>query len=224
MNIVNLVGTLPVHPKKKPNTRRLTNITKLVVHCTDWNVTPEALARYDIGKNHISSTGCPTITYHYLINQDGTVAKTVNHETVTWHAGGYNTESLAISLVYKTDPVFESGKSKIAQPGYLPTSTALTSLLELLSDLCLELNLLPTQVLGHRELIGTGFILFKGHKQLRKTCPGMSINLDQLRLDVAKKMQSTLSGLGIYTGILDGVFGKKSIEALKEYQRRGRRE
>jgi hypothetical protein len=210
MEIKDLVPTLPIHPKKKVKFRKLSNIKKIVVHTTDWNIEPLELAKYDIGPNHIDSTGCPSITYHYYIGKDGTVARTAAEEWVTWHAAGYNTESVAICLAYKTDPLFESGKISQPGPNNKPTEEMLKALDALLVYLCKRLKVNPKEILGHRELEGTGFTFQKGHKQLRKTCPGMTINLDILRARVFSLLQTEMMWKGFYTGRIDGLWGPKS--------------
>lgn len=210
MNVKNLVPTLPVHPTKKPDKRKLSSIQKIVVHTTDWEVDPVRLAQYDIGPNHISNTGCPTATYHYYINQAGEVSKLVNEDIVTWHAAGHNTNSVAICLAYKTDPQFESGKKKRPDPTKIPTAEMRAALQGLLVELCIRLAVSPTQIFGHRELFGTGFIFLKGHKALRKTCPGMTIDLGLLRINVIVELQQKI---GVKS---DGVWGPKSEVAFRD--------
>lgn len=217
MLIKDLVKALPVHPKKKPDTRKVNEINKLVVHTTDWNITPEALAQYDIGPNHISSTGCPSITYAYLVEKDGDILRTAPETWVTWHVGNHNRSSLGIALVYKTDPLFEQGKSKQLKAENAPTPKQMESLQALLTDLCLQMGLPPSSIVGHRELEGTGFIWVKEHKQLRKSCPGMAVNLDHLRRSVAGGLQTILLEEKLYTGKVDGIWGPKSQAALGEY-------
>jgi N-acetyl-anhydromuramyl-L-alanine amidase AmpD len=216
MIIQDLVSQLPTNPKKKPKTRKLSSIKKLILHTTDWDIAPLELAKYDIGPNHIDSTGCPSITYHYLIGKDGTVFRTAPEETITWHAGGYNTESIAVSLIYKTDPAFESGKGKF-NPDKVPTEAMMESLVELLVELCKKFKVDPLQIFGHRELFGTGFVLLKGHKALRKTCPGMAVDLDEVRENVVLELQEQMKARNIYRDLIDGDWGKKSQAAFKEF-------
>jgi N-acetyl-anhydromuramyl-L-alanine amidase AmpD len=216
MEIKDLVPVLPVHPTKKPKVRKLSTIKKIVVHTTDWNIEPLELAKYDIGPNHIDSTGCPTATYHYYISKTGEVSRLVPEEFITWHAAMHNGNSLAICLAYKTDPAFESGKTKIASLDKLPTAEMLSSLSRLLVHLCKEFKISPKEIWGHRELLGTGFIISKGHKQLRKTCPGMSIDLDLLRKDTILVIQSEMASLGLYSGNIDGLWGPKSEASFQE--------
>lgn len=217
MEIKDLVPVLPIHLKKKPKKRDLASIKKIVVHTTDWNIQPLELAKYDIGPNHIDSTGCPSITYHYYIGKSGEVFRTADEKWITWHAAMHNSNSLAICLAYKTDPLFESGKTKVPSPDKVPTPEMFESLIELLAHLCKQLKVDPREIWGHRELLGTGFILAKGHKQLRKTCPGMSIDLDDLRNEVAAKLQYEMKTLGFYLGRVDGIWGPKSQLAFEQF-------
>jgi N-acetyl-anhydromuramyl-L-alanine amidase AmpD len=190
---VDIVNTLPVHATKLP--KKQTTIKKLVVHTTDGVVTPKGLAKYDIGPNHISSTGCPTITYHYLIKQSGEAFKTADLENVLWHAGNHNPESIAIALIYKQDHDWEElavKKEALHDPGpdNRPSEEAYTKLVDLLTALCIEHDLNEHDIYGHRELSGTGTIIVNGGLVFRKTCPGMSVNLDLLRSQVKDQLSS----------------------------------
>lgn len=214
MNIKDLVPELSVHPTKKIPKRSLSDIKKLVVHCTDWEITPQELVKYDLGPNHISSTGCPTITYHYFIARDGTVNRTALPEWITWHAGNYNNSSLAITLAYKTDALFEQGKKVIPNPNNIPTIQMMESLHPLLALLCKTYGVIPPNIQGHRELFGTGWIFVKEHKQLRKSCPGMAVDLDLMRKNVALILQKEMIDAKLYSGKLDGIWGPVSDRAF----------
>lgn len=208
MKITDLTNTLPIHKTKTPKIRSLNKIKRLIVHTSDWNITPDALAKYDIGPNHISSTGCPSITYHYTIDKAGEVSRTAPEGWVLWHAGLHNSDTIAVALLYKTDPDFESGKKVSTDDKFLPTAEQEAKLIDLIVHLCKKFKIAPSNVLGHRELIGTGFVLVKGHKKLRKTCPGRGVNLDLLRRRV------TL-GLQVELGVkADGIWGPVSQAAL----------
>ena len=89
-------------------------------------------------------------------------------------------------------------------------------------EICLKLGLTPDKVVGHRELKGTGWTMFKGSKKLRKTCPGNRVDLDFLRENIAKYMQARLGVLDCYKGKIDGSFGPKSKQAFSEYLSRER--
>ena len=87
-----------------------------------------------------------------------------------------------------------------------------------MGKLCLELCLLPSNIRGHRELKMTGWIPGpKGSRRLRKTCPGMLIDLDKFRRSVSTYMQIVLKDAGVYNGSIDGIFGLKTIDGLRHY-------
>ena len=215
--VLDLSNELPVHPTKEIPKRK--TVKRFVVHTTDWVVDPEELAQYDVGPNHISNTGCPSITYHYLIGQDGSISKTANHDWVTWHVGNWNGGSLGIALVYKTDPAFEKAAARgkpitLVNSENRPSGLMLESLTWLLVQLCIHENVSPQKIFGHRELKGTGWFNDKGSKRLRKTCPGMALDMKELRSRVTWKLQETLKDLGEYKGDVDGDFGSMSKSAL----------
>jgi len=173
--------------------------------------------------NSISTHNCPTLTYHYLINQSGECFKCVDHTVVTWHAGNHNSKSLAVSLNYKADSKWEKavqlgvGTDLPKSSDNVPSKKAIEKLGNLLRSLCLQECVPPTKIFGHRELKGTGWTLQKGSKRLRKTCPGMSLDLDLLRQEVAAKLQITMQTSGIYGGEIDGLWGPKSQKAFDIY-------
>jgi hypothetical protein len=110
-----------------------------------------------------------------------------------------------------TDPVTKKDT-------YGPSAKALSSLSAHCGKLCLLFGLTPDRVFGHRELKGTGWFLnSQGSKRLRKTCPGLQIDLDLLRHNVAEYMQILLKIKGYYKGEVDGDFGTNSKKALALY-------
>lgn len=210
-NVYDISGVLPRHKTKKHKTRTPKSFKRIVVHTTDWVVTPKKLAAYDIAPNHISDTGCPAITYHELVEPDGKIWHTLPFTEISWHAGNWNSGSLAIALVYKCTR--EGTRDQNA-----PTENALKALQTRCGDLCLKYGILPKNVVGHRELFGTGWFWKKGSKRLRKSCPGKRVDLDQLRFNISLYVQIHLKIAKLYDGKLDGKIGKKSQKALKEYR------
>lgn len=216
---IDLVASLPRHPTKRYDLRSVTEISKVVVHTTDWDTTPEKLAEYDVtpyfivnGKkiyNHISKTGCPGITYHEGISKSGQLVQTLGWEEISWHAGNHNNSSLGIALYYKSQ--------KSGVDVYAPTLKQMQTLWCRCGHICLSLDLRPSAVVGHRELSGTGWFWEKGSKRLRKTCPGLLVNMDEVRLNVAKYMQCLLKMKGYYDGEIDGDFGPLSQAAQDEW-------
>jgi len=205
-----LKDELPRHPTKRYKTRPISKIKRIVVHTTDWATTPEKIAEYDIGPNHISDSGCPAITYHEMIGTTGELYSTLPYEEVSWHVGMWNPGSLAIALSYRCS-------NKKGDDVYAPKRVLLRALEMRCGEICLNLGLTPDRVVGHRELKGTGWTMFKGSKRLRKTCPGIRVDLDKVRRNVARYMQIVLGADGFYTGGIDGLFGPKSIRAFDLY-------
>jgi len=161
--------------------------------------------------NSISTHNCPGITYHELIMPDGGVYKTLPYVEVSWHVGAWNPGSVAIAMSYKVSN--EDGKDT-----YGPTREALKSTIIRAGELCLKFKLNPKQVVGHRELKGTGWFFKKGSRRLRKTCPGLQVNLDHLRRKVAVYMQLKLREKDLYWGKIDGIFGARSMKALNRWE------
>lgn len=205
-----LSKSLPRNVNVKPSSRTLSDIKRIVIHTTDDETTILALAKYDINPNHISDTGCPTITYNDVILKSGQVFHTLEYTTVSWHVGPWNPGSVAVSLMYQcTD--------KNGNDAFGPSDLMLKTCYDHCADLCLYLRLTPDNIVGHRELSGTGFNIFKGSKVLRKTCPGLKVDLDLMRVEVAKRMQKKLKDKGLYQGDIDGSFGPGSKVALSKY-------
>lgn len=214
---------------KKYKTRDLSVVNKIVVHCADRDWTIPQLLEFDktgylsytrkidgekvTDVNQIDSSGLPGPTYHEAVLKRGGVYQLLPYESISWHAGGYNTKSVSICLIYRaTDPV--TGKDT-----YGPTQDQIKSLRARCGALCLKFGLTPDRVFGHRELKGTGWIPGKyGSKRLRKTCPGLQVDMDDLRLWTTKYMQIMLKGYGLYEGKVDGAWGPKSQAALNEWK------
>lgn len=222
----NLTGTLERHPKKKYKTRRESRIDMVVVHCTDRDWSIEELVEYDVkGKliyerkrdkkiivdtNHINSNGLPGITYHDCVTEDS-VLHTLPYIESSYHAGGYNSRSVAIAMIYRTTNP-ETRRAEYAPPEGMVKLTQCHA-----AELCLRFGLNPSRIFGHRELKGTGWDWIRGRKRLLKSCPGPHVDLDLLRKNAALYMQVKLYLKGHYTGEIDGLFGKKSMAALEKW-------
>lgn len=210
---IDLTNELARHPTKMYKLRsNPSKIKRIVIHTTDRDWSIDKLVSYDIEPNHISSTGCPAITYHDVIMKDGSLYHTLPYKEISWHAGGYNSSSIAIALMYQcTDPITNKDT-------YAPNDNMIRTLQCHCGDLCLKLGLNPDVVVGHRELKGTGWFLnSSGSKRLRKFCPGMAVNLPLLRSNVAKYMQVRMALKSLYIGKIDGIWGEYSREALRRY-------
>jgi len=210
MQPVDISGSLPRHTKKKYATRSVSDIKRIVVHTTDWDCTAEELAAYDIGPNHISSTGCPAITYHGLIMPNSEWHKTLPYEEVAWHVGPWNTGSVGLALVFRVSDGFGADY-------YAPKEKQIKSLMRACGSLCLKLGVEPTNIVGHRELKHTGWFWFKGSRKLRKTCPGLRVDMDEVRSRVIKYVQLCLLMHRYYNNSIDGLWGPISKAAFQSY-------
>lgn len=210
------MNQLPRHSTKRYKKRDISKIKKLVLHCTDWdNVTPYSLAQYDISQgNHISATGMPAISYHYMIDKKGTIYKCLDDSEISWHAAYHNSNSLSVCMIYKP-----TDEKRIDRGVIEPSIQCCSSTLKMLAALCLKYKLTPDKIFGHRELQFTGWVMKNGSRKLMKTCPGLAINMDQIRFYVAKMMQQSMHAKNYYSGEIDGIFGPLSKAALKNYRR-----
>jgi N-acetyl-anhydromuramyl-L-alanine amidase AmpD len=214
MQIKDVRSSLPLNPnpKRRYETRDIKDITKIALHCTGPGA-PELmpLARYDITPrpdHHISPLACPGFTYHYYIDED-IVYYTSSLENITWHAGTHNKNSIGVCMRYKSKD----------NPNP-PSKKQLQAVYDLLVHLCLKLGITPDRIRGHRELWGTGWKMVNGTKKLRKTCPGLLVDLHQMRYTVSRGIQKFLVKTKLYKGPVDGDFGPKSIKAFRKYQKR----
>lgn len=216
---IDVVSSMPVHPTKKAKVRDITpfsgDVNMIVVHTTNTDANITAIAKYDISPgNHISSTGCPTYTYHDTIKENAKVYHCVPYKLEVWHAGNFNFKSLAVALNF----IAEKKASNGSRIDYAPNSEMLKSLYKHLGWLCLDRGISPKEIYGHRELKGTGWIFSKGSRVLRKSCPGMLVDLDFMRAQAAKALQLNLKANNLYqNGRIDGDTGPKTMAALREY-------
>lgn len=105
MEIINLVGTLPVYPKKKYSIRATSFIKVILVHHTGagsslQDAQAEMRTVESIASYHVMTKRWPGIAYHYVITRDGTTYKTNNVTTLSYHGGeGQNKKSLGVCLL-----------------------------------------------------------------------------------------------------------------------------
>ena len=200
---------LPRHPTRKWRTRKLPKIKTIVVHSTSSsNQDPFKTARYHITpgpQNHISKKGCPGVTYHDLITEDGTIYHCNNYLDIIWHAGWINTTSIGVGMMH-------GDVDRIP-----PTPIQFDTLMKYLVVCCLMFNIAPKNVIGHREVAGMYILLGNGSRKYQKTCPGLTVDMDKLRLDLTFRLQRKLASSGHYTSEVDGVWGKLSKDAMKRY-------
>lgn len=182
--IHDITEEVPHNPRYKAIPLRGTPPWVIALHCDDapnWDVWN--LINYDLRANHISSKGCPCPTYQYYITRPGKVYKIAQEAYYTWHAGvGLATRVLysipdwnraAMAVCFAHDPDVE--------PDLTPEQYEVGELL--IAHRAVTRVIQSRDVRGHRELEGTGYRP-RHPEKLRKTCPGMGVDLDGIRLRV----------------------------------------
>lgn len=176
-------------------------INRVVFHCTDaphWS--PERLSAF-----FIQERGFSICSYHYYVTADK-IYHMVGDSVITPHASPFNSTSVAFSIDYypTRDEKNNIPLSKEIYQNTLNTATYL----------CIKHKVEPKKAIpsyqglvGHRELPFTGFAKDKQDNIiLRKTCPGLAIDLNAFRYNVARKIQNELNANGSKLAI-DGIFG-----------------
>lgn len=206
--LIDFRSQIPRHPTRKWKTRL--EASHIFIHCTaSDNQDPKKVAQYHITsgpQNHLSRYGAPSIAYHDFIDKQGVIYHCNNYTDITWHTKGSNNIGIGIAMAFR-------GQDQ----GALPTNHQWLALLQHVTVLCLYLKILPKNVLGHRE--ARGFSIFsRGSIRYKKECPGMAVDLNQLRAEITVRLQKRLNAERLYHGKIDGIFGKKSQAALMAFQ------
>lgn len=184
------------HPTKKYQTRKLSQIKRTILHCSDhakadayeiarWDITPTYTKNGKVYANPLSDTGAPGMTYHAFVDQEGDLFQAQDFTTVSWHAAGHNTDSVGVCIQYRA-----TGNS---QP---PPEVQLKAAIDYIAHVNIHFGIPANQTFGHRELLGTGYNLADGKKVLRKECPGIKIDLDRFREDLDVRMRALLKEKG----------------------------
>lgn len=174
MDVINLIGQLPVHATLVYPRRPQARIGQLVLHHTAGSMldangnsipdaeeqTPVSIARFHIRARPQAPQGWPGIAYHTVIDRFGTIYKCWPADTITWCVKGENTISYCVCLIGNRDETpappaqWQAAVEFFAalRQGYGPT--------------------LP--ILGHQEALPR-----------HTACPGQFIDLDAFRAAVA---------------------------------------
>lgn len=148
---------LPRHPDRIYQRRSLDQVSRIVIHHsgTPSDYSPEQIAEYHVSAgNHICSSGCPGIAYHFLIGYDGTAYQVNDLETVSYHVGDNNTSSVGICLIGDYNELQPT-------PTQLRRVRHLIRYVERMAGKKLD-------IVGHRDLRNT-------------TCPGNNLEIEKLR-------------------------------------------
>ena len=133
---------LPSHPSLRYRTRPLSAIDYLAVHHTALPTTigPERIAQAHIDEDLTrGKRAWPGIGYHYFIPADGEILQTQPVESRAYHVGKHNYYSVGV--------VFAGSFMN----GYVPTPDQIRSGAILMAWLLQELEIPPSNILGHRE-------------------------------------------------------------------------
>lgn len=122
-----------------------------------------------IRQYHKAHNGWHDIGYHYVIEEDGRLMPGRAEEVIGAHVGGFNDHSLGICVTGHGD--FAPFKS-----------LQLSELVKLCARKCEEYHLPAARVIGHREAPE------HGAPHTDKTCPGMLVDLDEIRRLVANRL------------------------------------
>jgi len=137
---IDISDELPTHPRKRYQTRALSQIEYLVIHHTATS--PQITLRL-IAEFHVENLDWPGIGYHFEIGPEGNITQCNRLETISYHAGEWNPVSVGICLIGN----FEES---------LPTNAQLESASHLCAWLLEALNLPLERVKGHGDLLETG--------------------------------------------------------------------
>lgn len=139
-HILNLVGELPVHKTKVYSSRKLNSIRRIILHHSAGLVSasPTAIALY-----HVNGRDWPGIGYHFYITANGTIFQVNSLETISWHAGGNNEDSIGICL---------AGTFL----GVDPPGEQLSAARMLVQWLMWKLDIREEDVIGHKEAYPAG--------------------------------------------------------------------
>lgn len=204
-------GQLPMHRSKRWAKRDTDRLEGVCWHHSAGSRITEAawepMARYHVGPNHISKTGCPGLTYTAGVTAAGHLYVFWDLDRMTWSQKGGNTTHIGIVLL---------GSFSSAANSY-PTGPSRSQVWAVRT-----VSLVTAEVLG-TELKGT-----RTHADFSRTdCPGDEINAlvrHHLRGEPralfanVRERQRALADLG---GMLrvDGIWGPESRRALEAFQR-----
>lgn len=138
---------------------------------------------------HVNHNGWRDIGYHWVIGNghgmpDGQIEPGRDEQDTGAHCKGFNNTSIGICIVGDTDKT-------------PPTPAQYEMLLSKLVQLCQKYMIPVKRILGHRETISG--------RMEGKTCPGILVDMDKLRLEVADRMREAASQNTVFWKLLRGM-------------------
>jgi N-acetylmuramoyl-L-alanine amidase len=225
MEIVDIRSSLPTHPSKRYRRRTLSAIKNIAIHHSATTTgSAESFARY-----HVNSLDWPGIAYHYVVDKDGVINHCHDLEVISYHVGNSNSRAIGICMVgdFRTQQLTDIQKRA--------TQNLVISLLEVLA---IEVD----DVWGHQEFPGYEWkpcpsinmenfrtellsISQKGDLPIYKSVSYVSGNRKRTYLsygdqgDDIKALQERLAELNFKPGVIDGIFGKVTEDAVIRFQK-----
>jgi len=188
--VKNIANQLLTHPSNTYALRNPEFINTIVIHQTDGE-DHGAFTPYEIANYHVNTKNWAGIGYHYVIVDSGQIYQTQNIENISYHASGYNTNSIGIAITG------EHRRNNNEQNKDLIDSKEYNSLVYLVAQLSQKFNIPIENIIGHTETSSP------------KSCP--NLDMDEFRGDVKKKILiwTMIRISGVLLGITFVVYGVK---------------
>lgn len=154
--------------------RAMRAIKWIVVHTSataDKTGKPVDASAESIDSYHREHNGWDKIGYHFVVRMNGAIEKGRELAEVGAHVGGFNEQSVGICC---------SGHGDIAD--FTPEQHMV--LAQLCAELCVNLGLPATAVIGHRETDDFG------GPHVDKTCPGTKVDMFRVRGNVDARLRA----------------------------------
>tara|TARA_R110000824_G_scaffold192464_2_gene374629 strand:- start:5408 stop:6205 length:798 start_codon:yes stop_codon:yes gene_type:complete len=231
MRFIDAREDLPRHATKRFSQRSADDIVGGCVHHTAGGDDVYNTARYHVGPNHVSESGCPGLLYTFYITGSGTIYWANDLESVVWSQGGHgspvlrtNANTNFISICCAGDYSKGEYKGRNIGPPYIQVMALLTLWGHLTGSV--KSRLLPLHL--YDVLSCNDFDLWGHHNFGKDKCPGLVLEslVDSIRsyrrssqiLVTALDWQSALNRVLSSDLILDGIWGSLSKAALVEFQ------
>jgi N-acetylmuramoyl-L-alanine amidase len=186
--VKDISNSLLTHPSNTYAFRDTKTINTIVIHQTD-GADNGSFTPYAIAQDHVNNNGWAGIGYHYVITDSGQIYLTQNTNKISYHASGYNTNSIGVAITgaHRRD-AGETNKELVGSKEY-------NSLVYLVAKLKEKYNIPLANIIGHNE---TGS---------PKSCPNLDMN--EFRGDVKKKiiLWNAIRVSGVLLGITFVVYG-----------------
>ena len=184
--ISNISNYLLKHPTKRYQFRDTKTISNIIIHQTD-SEDQGTFSPYITAQYHVNTNDWAGIGYHYYILDDGTIFQTNDDNLITYHASGYNTNSLGVAITGEHTCSYEEPENNYDIIGKKKYNALVYTLATLSNKYFISVD----KIKGHSE---TGS---------PKSCP--NLNMVQLRNDVKKKKDAPLVKNGYYLYLLNSI-------------------